>query len=408
MDRFGNISAELTDEMLQNSKPANTKKTEQYVYRQFEEFCNARGYQLNGNTSNEELALILKDWAFNMRKKDGTEYKEGVVKTIWNLTAKMVQQKYFNEFNRTIDPFKDITFKAAVLAKNTKRKTLQAIPEKRKSSSAALTTENVQKILVTLDENTPMGLQRKFYHIAAIELAWRGGEAVSCLVNYFDDEVDNYGKKTGRIEYNSVFSKNAQGGNQRTTDSKWLRPNANNPTHCPVRLLRQMLSKRTGNIKTRRLFLTVNKDWNKYPNSCWYKNTPLGVNEIRKWTKLGAEAIGIDTKRVKITNHSNRSTTVSQLSSAGTSVHEIIKITGHTSTNSIQPYLQLSEEHHKTIISNLRKKQTDDLEKASSSTNATVSVPQIDDNGKTSNLTNATVSTPPNITYNNCTFNINY
>jgi hypothetical protein len=64
----------------------------------------------------------------------------------------------------------------------------------------------------------------------------------------------------------------------------------------------------------------ANKDWDKNPNSCWYKNTPLGVNEISKWTKLGAEAIGIGTKKVKISNHSNRSTTVSQLSSADTSV----------------------------------------------------------------------------------------
>jgi hypothetical protein len=49
----------------------------------------------------------------------------------------------------------------------------------------------------------------------------------------------------------------------------------------------------------------ANKDWDKNTN---------------KWTKLGAEAIGIGTKKVKISNHSNRSTTVSQLSSADTSV----------------------------------------------------------------------------------------
>lgn len=31
---------------------------------------------------------ILKDWAFNMRNKDGNEYKESAVKIIWNSTAK--------------------------------------------------------------------------------------------------------------------------------------------------------------------------------------------------------------------------------------------------------------------------------------------------------------------------------
>lgn len=385
MARFSNISTELIDKIIENSKPTNTVKTESFVSRQFEKFCDDRSYQLTENTSNEELCNILKDWAINMRKADGTDYKEGVVKTIWNLTAKRVQQKYFKEFNRTIDPFKDIVFRTAVLAKNAKRKQLQAIPSKRKSSSIALNIEDIEKILNALDENTPSGLQRKFYHIAAIELAWRGGEAVSALLDYFVEETDNYGKKTGRIEYNTVFSKTAQGGNQRTTDSKWLTPNTQNPTHCPVRLYNKMMSKRTKNIKTRRLFLTVNKDWDKYPTSCWYKNCPLGVNEINKWTKLSAEAIGIDTKKVKITNHSNRSTAISGLSKAGTSVQEIIKITGHTSEHSIQPYLQLNEDHHKNIISNLRNETT-----TTSSTLCSTSA----------------VAPMSNNVFNNCTFNI--
>lgn len=384
MARFGSHSDEFINETINNSKPSNTIKTETYVSRQFDKFCDARNYQLSQNTSNEELAQILRDWAFNMRKSDGTDYKEGVVKTMWNLTAKMVQQKYFTEFNRTIDPFKDAAFHTAVQAKNAKRRELQAIPSKRKESAAALNTEDIRKIIDSLDENTPAGLQRKFYQIAAVELAWRGGEAVSCLLDYFKDETDNYGKKTGRIEYNTVFSKTAQGGNQRTTDSKWLTPNTQNPNHCPVRLWNKMMCKRTKNIKTRRLFLAVNKDWNKYPTSCWYKNTPLGVNEISKWTKLAAEAIGLDTKRVKITNHSNRSTAVSQLSKAGTSIQEIIKITGHSSANSVQPYLQLNEEHHSSIISSLRN-ETKTIKSSSFSSPAPA---------------------PTNNVYNNCTFNI--
>ncbi|CAH1110394.1 unnamed protein product [Psylliodes chrysocephalus] len=109
-----NISTELIDKIIENSKPTNTVKTESFVSRQFEKFCDDRSYQLTENTSNEELCNILKDWAINMRKADGTDYKEGVVKTIWNLTAKRVQQKYFKEFNRTIDPFKDIVFRTAM------------------------------------------------------------------------------------------------------------------------------------------------------------------------------------------------------------------------------------------------------------------------------------------------------
>ena len=77
MNRFGkNSSADI------DLKPLNTTKTENYIWKQFQEFCEQRNYELTGWTSNDELGNILKDWAFNMKRKDGSDYKEGVVKTM--------------------------------------------------------------------------------------------------------------------------------------------------------------------------------------------------------------------------------------------------------------------------------------------------------------------------------------
>ena len=86
-----------------------------------------------------------------------------------------------------------------------------------------------------LNENTPDGLQKKFFLIASFELAWRGGEGASCFTYYFKPEIDNKGLITGRIEYNPVFSKTAQGGSKPLTSSKWLTKNKDNPNLCPVR-----------------------------------------------------------------------------------------------------------------------------------------------------------------------------
>lgn len=61
---------------------------------------------------------------------------------------------------------------------------------------------------------------------------------------------------------------------------------------------------------------------------------------------------------------------------------------GHTSSNFIQPYLQLIEEHHKTIISSLRKEQTNDHKE--SSREQTQGLKEVSN----SNSSNATVSTP--------------
>uniref|UniRef100_A0A6P7G4Q1 Uncharacterized protein LOC114337629 n=1 Tax=Diabrotica virgifera virgifera TaxID=50390 RepID=A0A6P7G4Q1_DIAVI len=108
-----------------------------------------------------------------MRKTDGSDYKEGVIKTIWNTTAKLVQQKYFCEYQRHIDPFKDITFKEARAARDSKRKLLQTVPDKRKMSSVAMTSAEYKNMCLQWDEDTPEGHQKKLFHIAAVELAWR-------------------------------------------------------------------------------------------------------------------------------------------------------------------------------------------------------------------------------------------
>jgi hypothetical protein len=95
----------------------------------------------------------------------------------------------------------DIQFKKARNARDTKRKILQASPEKRKVSSKALTKQEIFE----WSEEEPVQLQRKFYHIAAYELAWRGGEAANCKVFYFKIETDYSGQET------SVFKDSTSG-----------------------------------------------------------------------------------------------------------------------------------------------------------------------------------------------------
>ena len=79
---------------------------------------------------------------------------------------------------------------------------------------------------------------------------------------------------------------------------------------------------------------------------------------------------------MQISNHSNRSSAVSNLTKKGVCEQEVIKMTGYSSTNSLKPYLQLDEEHHANIVNVLRR-----------------------DGGTNQNLGS------PVINYNNCTFN---
>lgn len=116
---------------------------------------------------------------------------------------------------------------------------------------------------------------KKIFYIAFHELAWKGGEGAAAKVEYFAKELDNKNNFTGRIEYNPIFTKTAQGGPKKLSDSKWLIENTKNPGVCPARLFHKLIEKRGNSIKVDRLFLTPNPKWK---SSNWFKNSPVGEN----------------------------------------------------------------------------------------------------------------------------------
>jgi hypothetical protein len=235
MSRFGTLSLENIDKVVENTLPQNTKRSKCSVWSQFLNFCKEKNYKLSESTPKEKLVEILKDWGFNMKRINGEDYKEAVVKLMWNSTAKQLQEMYFKSFQIKFDPFADVEFACARAARDAKRRKLQEDPSKRKSSSIALTNQQLSRMAEVWDENTPTGLQRKFFLIAGYELAWRGGEGSTCCVHHFSEEKNNEGVSTGRVEYNPVFTKTTQGGSKKLADSKWLTVNTNNTDICPVR-----------------------------------------------------------------------------------------------------------------------------------------------------------------------------
>lgn len=96
--RFATTSTVTIDQITSENENRNTKRTKNTAWKMFMDFCNDRSYELLPTTTPERLDTILKDFAFNMRKTDGTDYKECTIKTLWNLTAKLLMDKYWNEF----------------------------------------------------------------------------------------------------------------------------------------------------------------------------------------------------------------------------------------------------------------------------------------------------------------------
>ena len=128
--RFGVASNLEIDTIIKGSIPHNTDRNRNSVWNQFQQFCAERGHLILNDTPVQVIAAVLKDWAVNMRKSNGEEYTERSVKTMWNVTANIIQEKYFHEYNRKFNPFTDIEFKEARDAKNAKRRRLKIMPTK--------------------------------------------------------------------------------------------------------------------------------------------------------------------------------------------------------------------------------------------------------------------------------------
>jgi len=325
---------------------------------------------------------------------------------MWNSTAKQLKFFFFENYQVKFDPFNDVEFKCARAARDAKRRELQRDPEKRKKSAAVLRGEDYKEILNIWDEDTPNGLQKKIFYIASHELAWRGGEGAAAKIEHFTKEFDTKNNFTGRIEYNPIFTKTTQGGSKKLSDSKWLIKNTQNPEVCPVRLFHKLIEKRGNSIQVDRLFLTPNPNWT---SSNWFKNCPVGRNTMSTWFKEAATKVGIDTKKVKITNHSARATAVSNLAKKGVSEQQLIKITGHSNSQSIKPYLQMDTEHHHNVVNAMRSeiKSVEKGEQSTASSEASTSrstssiglEPEFHKQISNNNNSNG-------IVYNNCIFNI--
>jgi integrase len=137
--------------------------------------------------------------------------------------------------------------------------------------------------------------------------------------------------------------------------------------------------------------LAPNPNWKNINSKGWYKNMTIGRNNISSWMFESAQKIGIDTKKIKITNHSVRASAVSNLAKQGIGEEQLIKLTGHSNTHSIKPYLQMDADHHKKIIESMRN------EKGSLSGG----------NFSSTASTSTDSSYKGNYVYNNCVFNFN-
>ena len=57
-------------------------KSKKSAWKQFSQFVEERNYNLEKDTSPEDLAKILEDYGYKMKKRNGEDYKESSIKSL--------------------------------------------------------------------------------------------------------------------------------------------------------------------------------------------------------------------------------------------------------------------------------------------------------------------------------------
>lgn len=123
---------------------------------------------------------------------------------------KLFQVEFNSNFKKCVllKSIFDVEFERARAARdendNVYRKTRQ-----KKSSAAALTSDEYTQIVQIQDENVPLGLQRNVFHLISREQAQRSGERVTAKVDNFIKNLDHERNFAGRYEY-SFYKNNSR------------------------------------------------------------------------------------------------------------------------------------------------------------------------------------------------------
>lgn len=99
MSQFENASTVGMD----NLTPPNTKKSKTSIWRRFKEFYDERNLLSEWG----KVAFNLKAWQSTSARRMKLFYKKSV-KTMWNVTAELLQGQYWEDFGIALDPFNDL------------------------------------------------------------------------------------------------------------------------------------------------------------------------------------------------------------------------------------------------------------------------------------------------------------
>ena len=325
--RFASVSSEEIEELLANKDSENTKKSTKMATTIFENYLKEKN--LFNPTEPKALAKCLETFYIEARKKDGSMYSMGTLRTIRFGLSRFYKAQY------GIDIITDGDFAKA--NKNFQAECVQMKKDglARVDHKPAISDGDMKKLYESgvFSTETPKTLLNKVFFDVVLCFCRRGRQNLRQLkktdfaVRINDDGVKYIAKISDEMTKNHrVDDKPEEGGSMYETGG----PN------CPVASFEKYIAHL--HPKNEFLFQRPKKET---PNDqVWYDNMVVGQRKLDEKMK----DISTEAKLSQVyTNHSIRATSITILDKAGFEARHIMSVSGHKNESSIRSYSKTDE-----------------------------------------------------------------
>ena len=334
----GNLEADC-NELIRATTPENSTKAEKLHINKLKTFLKEKDISLDLATcSHDELASALKQFYFDLKKKDGSLYKPG---TLGCIRAGIQRHLQAPPLNRPINLCLDPAFMTANKVLNAKAKLYLKNPQATKTAHKRdICDADLLLIGNFLKSNVfecPSYLQLGVWFLSAYLWGKRGCEQWR-LISKSDIEfdADERGEFVTLCNRRALIAKNYKRGLKKSdvdnADSPKLY-NLKDVSVSPYNIIKTYVEKLPASGP---LFSTADDKRFKLTNK-WYLERPCGKNTINNFMKRLSSVCCLSKL---YTNHCvGRSTVITVLGEAGFSEEQIVQLTRHKNPQVVREYL---------------------------------------------------------------------
>lgn len=330
----------------------NTKRKTTHDITKWYKWCEEHGEERKlDELPLDELDRLLGHFFVTVRKKDGSLYEPDTLSSF----HRSIDRHLTKDLHKTFSILRDMNFTPSRDKLKAARKWLKSQGKGNKpNASEALEQSDVERLWLEggLGDQTPQQLQHTIWWLLSTQMGTRGCDEHHkfrfgdfCIKSTSDGtEFVEFMAERGTKTRNGETEKSTGADARMFKPKMWATPQI--PKRCPVALFKTFIQYRPPEMckPESPLYLAINH--RRSEHSFWYKNQPLGINQIDKMMKSLVSGTNVTGRK---TNHSARKTMVETLCRANIPDSTVMQLSGHKSVQSLNHYKKPSLEQQKSV-----------------------------------------------------------